>query len=298
MRGSGSTRRVARLAARQQGNVTTAQLRDAGLTDAQIHARVSHGWLVRRHRHVYAVGHVPRDRRSRWHAAALALDGIISHRTAAAFWRLLDGAVPTEVIVAPGAGHRHRDGIVVHRATLRDDEWVLIDGARVATVLRTVLDAAAVLPPRSLERLFEEAQVRHALSPVDVGVEVLSRAGHRGNAKLRVVLDGAVDPTAVRSVLELRFLKLCAAHGIRRPAVNTTFGPWLPDFCWLPERVIVETDGVAFHRTAAARRRDARKDAYFRAQGFVVIRLTWTDVHARPARCAELVAAALARGAR
>jgi hypothetical protein len=42
-------------------------------------------------------------------------------------------------------------------------------------------------------------------------------------------------------------------------------------------------DGVAFHRTAAARRRDAEKDAAMRALGVTVLRLTWAEVTERPA---------------
>ena len=58
-------------------------------------------------------------------------------------------------------------------------------------------------------------------------------------------------------MLELRFLRLCDAHGLPRPLVNQRIGDWTPDFLWPEWRLIVETDGVEFHRTAAAKRRDA-----------------------------------------
>jgi hypothetical protein len=44
-----------------------------------------------------------------------------------------------------------------------------------------------------------------------------------------------------RSVLELRSLRLCSSY-------------------WPDQTLVVETDGYEFHRTAAARRRDAAKD--------------------------------------
>jgi very-short-patch-repair endonuclease len=45
---------------------------------------------------------------------------------------------------------------------------------------------------------------------------------------------------------------------------------------------VVETDGYEFHRTVAARRRDAAKDEFLRGEGFTVVRLTWADVTERP----------------
>ena len=73
------------------------------------------------------------------------------------------------------------------------------------------------------------------------------------------MLVGAVDPADVRSVLELRFLRMCAAHGLPRPQVNVRIGEWMPDFYWPDWGLIVETDSVAFHSTAwrghATRRR-------------------------------------------
>lgn len=290
---------MAFLAGRQHGNVSSSQLRQAGFSSQQVARRVTQGWLVRRHTGVYAVGHVPGTRESRWHAATLTLgDGtVLSHRAAAALWGAWRGDVRPEVIVRPGAGHRNRDGIAVHRCALTPQDVTRRAGTPVTTPLRTMLDVAAVVGLRDLERVFEELQIRHGLRPDLLAAEVLTRPRRRGNARLRAVLDGAVDPTAVRSVLELRFLRLCAAHGIERPLVNVAVGPWTPDFRWEREGVIVETDGVRFHSTAAKRQRDARKDAFFLAAGYRVVRLTWADVVQRPAETAARVRAALAAGA-
>ena len=47
---------VARLAARQHGMVTWAQMRAAGVSRDAIAAHVRNGWLVARHRGVYQIG--------------------------------------------------------------------------------------------------------------------------------------------------------------------------------------------------------------------------------------------------
>jgi hypothetical protein len=274
--------------------VTTEQLRDAGLSKQQTWRRAEAGWLIRRHTGVYAVGHVPQTREARWMAASLALaDAVLSHRAAGALWGIVRGAVPTEVTVATTAGHFGRDGLLVHRAPLPPEHTTRRAAIPVTTLLRTLLDLAAVLRTRRLAEAFEEAQVQHHLPPEPLAAEVLSRRGYRGNARLRAILDGAVDPARVRSILELRFLRLCAAHDIPRPLVNEKIGPWTPDFLWPDEGVVVETDGVDFHRTPAKRDRDRRKDAYLTAHSLSVIRLTWSDVTEQSTATAQRVAAAL-----
>jgi Transcriptional regulator, AbiEi antitoxin/Protein of unknown function (DUF559) len=288
---SADTRRVAELAARQHGNVTLAQILAIGLSTGEIRERYEQGWLMRRHTGVYAVGHVPRTRESRWLAAVLALGegAVLSHVAAGAHWRMLPGAAVTEVIVPTTAGHPKRDGIVVHRQRLPAAHVTVHRGIPVTTPIRTILDLAAVLSLGALARAFEQAQVLHQLPPAPLAAEVISRPRHRGNAKLRRILLGAVDPADVRSVLELRFLRMCAAYGIPRPQVNVRIGAWTPDFLWLDKSLVVETDGYDFHRTAAARRRDAAKDEFLRDEGFVVVRLTWADVTERPSETAARV---------
>ena len=97
---------IRRVAEQQHGNITRAQLEASGLTRNEIDERRDQGWLIRRHTGVYAVGHVPRTRKSRWLAGVLALgDGaVLSHVAAGALWRMLAGAAITEVIVPTTAG--------------------------------------------------------------------------------------------------------------------------------------------------------------------------------------------------
>jgi len=285
------TRRIAGLAARQHGNVTFAQLRALGLTRGEIEGRREAGWLIPRHTGVFALGYLPAERASGWHAGVLALgDGaVLSHTAAAALWGMLRSGAATEVTVPTTAGHLRRDGILVHRQRLPAAHVTTHRGIPVTTPIRTLLDLAAVASLSVLSKAFEQAQVHLHLPPAPLAAEVIARPRRRGNAKLRRVLAGSVDPAAVRSVLELRFLRMCAVHGIPRPQVNVRIGIWTPDFLWSDRRLVVETDGYDFHRTAAARRRDARKDEALRALGLTVVRLTWSDVVERPAATAQRI---------
>jgi hypothetical protein len=285
MRHRDDTRALAELATRQNGNVTHRQLLDAGLSRDQIKRRCEAGWLLPRHTGVFAVGYVPAARESAWHAAVLALGygAVLSCTAATAHWGMVRGSNLIEVTVPTQAGHPKRDGIIVHRQPLPATHVTTHRGIPVTTPVRTLLDYAAVAPLRAVFRAFEQAQVHLHMPPAPLAAEVISRPRQRGNGKLRKVLAGAVDPAEVRSVLELRFLQLCDAHGIPRPHVNLRLGEWTPDFFWPDWRLIVETDGVAFHRTAAAKQRDAIKDEAMRALGLIVLRLTWADVTERPA---------------
>jgi len=283
------------LAERQYGNVTHEQLRNAGLSRQEIRGRIAAGWPIELHHHVYAVGHRQRDRRARWMAGVLTYGdrAALSHRAAGGLFRVLRRGVPTEVTLPSTSGRVKRDGIVVHRAPLPAHHLTVFEGIRTTNLLRTHLDLATVLPPWELSDAFEEAQVQFGFDPTPLAAEVLSRKGFRGSAKLWRLLDGAVDPARVRSILELRFLQLCADRGVPRPLVNEPLGKWTPDFLWPTAGLVVETDGLRFHRTAAKRRRDAKKDAALQALGLTVVRLTWTDVTRWPDASAERVRAVL-----
>jgi very-short-patch-repair endonuclease len=291
MGGRDDIRALAEYAARQNGNVTHRQLVDAGLSRRQIDRRIEAGWLVSRHTGVYAVGYLPAARESAWHAAVLALGAgaVLSYASAIALWAMGRPTAIIEVTVPTTAGHVKRDGIVVHRQALPPEHVTVYRGIPVTTPIRTLLDYAAVAPLNALFRAFEQAQVHLHIPPAPIAAEVISRPGARGNGKLRKVLEGAVDPKDVRSVLEVRFLRMCAAHGLPRPQVNVRMGEWTPDFYWPEWGLIVETDSVAFHSTAWEQQRDALKDDAMRALGLDVLRLRWAEVVGQAAETARRI---------
>lgn len=102
---------VAKIAARQHGVVSFAQLNWAGLDKDAIARRIAGGRLHRVHRGVYAVGHKGLSNEGTWMAAVLACGegAALSHRSAAELWRMLPpaGGVPN-VTVPTYAGRRRR----------------------------------------------------------------------------------------------------------------------------------------------------------------------------------------------
>ena len=79
-----------------------------------------------------------------------------------------------------------------------------------------------------------------------------------------------------RSELERRFLALVRDAGLPVPLVNHRVGAVEADFVWPEHRVIVETDGYAYHR--AAFESDRARDQALAAQGYLVLRVTWRQL--------------------
>ena len=214
-------RRIAALAERQHGVVTRDQLRESGLGDGAIDARLARRRLLPIHRGVYAVGHRGRSVEARWTAAVLALrpGAVLSHRSALALWglgredRAIDVTVPTN--------RRGRHGLRVHTNALREDETCLLDHLPATTVARTLLDAAAVVDRERLARAVSEAE-RRGLGDSPSLPELIARhPGARGLTNLRAILaDSRLGLDVALSELEIRFLAFLRDRDLPRPEVN------------------------------------------------------------------------------
>lgn len=153
-RGKWSTREFDRvaseLAERQHGVLARGQLLAAGFSTRAIEGRMERGVLHAVHRGIYAVGHPLLSVNGRRMAAVLACGpgAALSYRSAARLWGLRRGS-ESSIEVTRAKGWRAPVGILVHRATLPDDELAVVDGIPVTTVPRTVLDLATVVSRRS-----------------------------------------------------------------------------------------------------------------------------------------------------
>ena len=144
---------MARLARGQYGVVARWQLREMGFSDRAVDRRLERSQLHEVFRGVFVFGSRRIGRRGRCMAAVLASGegAVLSHRSAARFWRLLPPAVEKVDVTRPGRQVR-REGIVGHRANLRDDEWLVEDGIPVTSPFRTIFDLSAVAGRREVER--------------------------------------------------------------------------------------------------------------------------------------------------
>ena len=270
---------IAALAARQHGVVERRQLLALGFTRAAIETRVRTGRLHRIHRSVYAVGHARLTRNGRFTAAALACgDGaVISHRSAAALWDLTREAPVNVDVTRVANGGRARPGITIHRTRrLPDHERAQVDGIPVTSVARTLLDLTDVV---SIDRPVAQADRLGLLDVHAIHRAVDDNPGRRGTKRLLQAID---TPILTRSELENRFLALVRTAGLPQPRVNAKVAGLEVDFHWPDHHLVVETDGLAFHRSRTAQERDREREAVLARAGLRTHRFTHRHVVGDP----------------
>lgn len=231
--------------------------------------------------------------------AAVLVSGegaVLSHRSAARFWRLLPPAAE-RIDVAHPLGRVRRDGIVGHRANLRDDEWLVEDGIPVTSPFRTIFDLAAVASVRELERAWHEAEVRRLTDRVSLPLLLARYPGRRGTRALRELL-GSEQPAGItRNDFEEAFLALVDAHGLQRPRTNADLslrGRFIEvDALWERERLAVELDSRGVHGTRKRFESDRWRDRVLVAEGWKTMRVTWQQLRDEPDAIAEDLRAAL-----
>ena len=265
---------AARIAANQHGVLSSPQLNACGVDASGIKRRLASGRLHRLHRGVYAVGHPNIGNEGRWMAAVLAFGhgAVLSHRSAAALWRI--GAPPqlVEVTVPSDAGRAARPGIRLHRSrTLSPADVTRRAGIPVTKPARTLADLRRILPREQFARALREAEY------------------------LKLPIGGVLNPDRTRTDLEGLFLALARRHRLPQPEVNVRVDRYYVDFLWRKECLIVEVDGWGSHRTRSAFETDRERDARLSVLGFTVLRFTWRQVEDHPRAVARTVRELLGR---
>ena len=222
-------------------------------------------------------------------AATLATNAVLSHRSAGALWALRPWTGRIELTVPRGT--TRRQGLLLHRAVLADDEITVRDGIPVTTLARTLLDLAAVLQRHQLQQAINEAERLRLEGPHHLAERYPTKRGTRA-------LRALAPPTHTKQDLEARFHTFLNDRRFPRPQTNILIEGKEVDFAWPDRRLIVELDSWEFHRTRHAFEDDRRTDRRLKAAGWTVIRLTWRDLDDPDALEEELRALALAPGPR
>ncbi len=288
---------LGRLAAAQFGVVTSTQLVELGFSSSAISRMVASGRLIRLYRGVYAVGHSRLVARGRWLAAVLACGErtALSHREAAALTELRFCDRSRTDVTVPGRSRCGQPGIQVHRVrNLHPDEITELEGIRVTTIARTLLDLCEVVPADQVRRAFEKAERMEGLDSRALRL-VAERAHGRRALKLFLPLIAEDHTTAARakSDLEARFLDLVRERQLPMPVVNGIVGGYEVDAHWPGTRLIIELDSWAFHRSKRSFHADRKKWLDLRSQGFDVLTVTDPMLIGQPGRIADAICAAV-----
>ena len=280
----------------QHGVVTHAQLLGFGFSANAIKHRVTTGRLHPLLRGVYAVGRPRVTRQGRWLAAVLACgpDAVLSHRSAAALWGIDTEADETVEVCVRSSSARRRPGVRVHRRpTLAFADCTTCDRIPVTTPVCTLLDLASYLTAPELEGAVNAADRRNLVDPESLRSALDHHGGRPGVVALRTVLDRRTF-TLTDSELERRLLPIARRAGLPLPQTRRRLNGFVVDFDGPDLGLVVETDGLRYHRTPAQQARDRVRDQAHTAAGLTPLRFTHAQVTYEP----ELVRATLAAVAR
>lgn len=284
----------------QHGVISRPQLLGLGVSPRTIDRWVAAGKLVGLHPGVYRSPTAPITDTQRLWAALVAAgeEAAVSHRSAAHIWSLrgVQAHVPEISVIherprLPDC-HLHR-----MRNLLEPDVVRLEDGMPVTSVARTILDLGAVIHPDQVARAAIDALHRRIVR-WDQLADVLAREGRRGRAGTaplrRFMTQEEPGVAALESELEVRFWEIVRASGlplpVRQHALAVGGRRLRIDFGYPELLLAFELDGVAWHGTAADRRRDRERDRLLANLGWKVLRFGWEDVTRRPEIVIETIA--------
>jgi very-short-patch-repair endonuclease len=211
-----------------------------------------------------------------------------------ALWEISPARRNVEISL-PRCSSARRIGIVTHRRVSLDaSDLTLRHGIPVTRPARTLIDIAGRLPARKLEAVVNRADKLALVDPEQLLKEVARRGPFPGATKLRALLDHATF-RRTDSELERMFLRLVRKARLPVPETQVRLNGHTVDFYWPGHCLVVETDGLRYHRTATSQARDARRDRAHALAGLTTMRFTHAEVRYEPEAVAGTLAEALRR---
>jgi very-short-patch-repair endonuclease len=202
----------------------------------------------------------------------------LSHRSAAALWEVGSESPGTTDISVTRHTKLTRAGIRVRsRPALRTAEIVSRHGIPVTDIVRTLIDVAAESERAVVERAVNEADKRDLITPDTLRLRLADHAGEAGVRPLRQLLDKHTFRLS-DSDLEVLFRPIAQAAGLPAPSTKQIVNGFEVDFFWPDLGLIVETDGLRYHRTPSTQARDARRDRAHVLAGMTPLRFTHYEI--------------------
>jgi very-short-patch-repair endonuclease len=272
-----------RLAQAQNGVLTRADLLKLGFSEDGIKHRVGSGRLHPIAAGVYAVGRPELSTHGRWMGAVLACGSaaVLSHRSAGDLWGIGYEEPGRIDVTIRRRSTLERTGIKVRsRPKLPERSVVSRFGIPVTHPVQTLIDLATELKPMRLERAVNQADVHDLVDPETLRRSIDGYVGMPGVKTLRTMLDRHTFRLS-DSDLEILFRPLARAAAFPPPLSKRWVLGYEVDFFFTDYGLIVETDGLRYHRTPAQQARMVKRDQKHTAAGYRVLRFThWQIAHA------------------
>lgn len=149
-------------------------------------------------------------------------------------------------------------------------------------------------PGSAVERAINEADKYDLITPHDLRARLESHRCQAGVGRLRGILDRRTF-RLTREELERRFLPLVEEAGLPLPFTNRWVNGFEVDFHWPELGLVVETDGLRYHRTPAEQARDRLRDQAHTAAGLSHLRFTHEQVRYDPGHVRTILLQTVAR---
>lgn len=209
---------------------------------------------------------------------------LVSHRSAAALWRLEGAREGFIEITSPRS--KSRPGIVLHVSALEPRDISAVEGIPTTNVSRTLLDLGAVTGQEVVEAALDDALRRGLTSLPRLRwlLEQLGGRGRRGAGVLRTLLKERDTKTAPpESVLEARLIQVLRRARLPKPTPQFQIrdrGRLLArvDLAYPDVQLAIEADGYRYHSGRVAWQRDLERRNRLTSRGWRVIHVTWADI--------------------
>jgi very-short-patch-repair endonuclease len=202
---------------------------------------------------------------------------LLSHRAALALWDLRRSESGLIDVTLPSrAGRRGPEGVRTHRSgAMAETDAAVVDGIPVTSLAWTVVDYAGIANRRQVRSVLEALERRGLYIGRELD-DLLARTPNRKGVKtLRAAIADMTGPAPwLQSVLEETFHHLIGGSDLPDYEANAIVEGECVDALWRKERVIVELDGFAFHKSRAQFEADRRRDAKLQVAGYRVLRIT------------------------
>jgi hypothetical protein len=224
--------------------------------------------------------------------AAKTEDAALSHRSAAALLGI-GSELPDRIDVSVARRcELRRPGLLIRgRPSLGPGDLGVSDGIPVTSPARTLVDLATELDVVAVERAVNDADKLDLIDPETLRTALDAHAGEPGVRGLRELLDRLTFRLS-DSDLEIYFRPIAKAAKLPPPLSKRFVNGFEVDFLWPDLGLVVETDGLRYHRTPSAQKRDALRDRAHVIAGMAPLRFTHYEVRFEPRKVRVDLAAA------
>lgn len=289
---------VARILARQQSLITTAQADDVGIGRKRCQRLVQRGIWERLDHGVYGPTGVALTwpRRLMLGLLLAPCGSLASHRACAALLGVGGIVRPAAEITIPRGTTLRRPWLIVHESTdLALADRCVVDGIPITGPRRLAMDLGAVVSPKQYRQAMRGLRSQHGVAYAALLRTYLrhKRSGRNGGAALRDWLDRYADVGGIpESGLEQLALDAFLDAGLRPVAqhwVEVDGGArYRLDLTFPDLMVAIEIDGSQ-HEERPAKQADARRQLALEAAGWTVHRIRAKTFASDLLRAIELV---------